>query len=217
MPVGSKRLLCDFSAMRGARAVRLTIFHVDALSTSSPHRATVQYCHKLKTNRGHKLARRIAMAFSVGNGPSLARVARRDSSARRGRRQTNHFGERVQEGPSGNSQAGDDKFSGASCVKTHIRSGWMEMMRGELNGIEGRRKDKQIRRRSLISNSTEASLVFRGAHGADAAAAESLLSWNCFLFCLTGAAIFDNRHGLLKKFDSARAAKPLSQPLKPHE
>jgi hypothetical protein len=31
-----------------------------------------------------------------------------------------------------------------------------------------------------------------------------------FLFCLTGVIFFDNRHGLLKKFESARAAKTLS-------
>ena len=158
LPARSKRLQCDFSAMRGARAVRLIICRVTALQTSLP-----------------------------------------------------------EERPSENSHVTPDELSGSRCVKTRIKSGWMEMTRGELNGTEGCRKDKQIRRRTLISNSTEAPLVFRGARGGDAAAAVSLLSWNCFLFCLTGAAIFDNRHGLLKKFDSARAAKPLSQPLKPHE
>jgi hypothetical protein len=46
--------------------------------------------------------------------------------------------------------------------------------------------------------------------------ADSSISASCvfccdfFLFYLTGKTIFDNRHGLLKKFDCGRAAKTLS-------
>jgi len=36
------------------------------------------------------------------------------------------------------------------------------------------------------------------------------LAIHFFLFCLTGVIFFDNRHGLLKKFESARTAKTLS-------
>lgn len=90
-------------------------------------------------------------------------------------------------------------------------------MRGALSGIGGWRQDKQTPRGRAISIRREKQRPLPCADVADPVAVFGGFSLNFLLFCLTGAAIFDNRHGLLKKFDSARAAKPLSPPLKPHE
>jgi len=70
-----------------------------------------------------------------------------------------------------------------------------------------------MRQDRSISNNNEGRLACAPVRAAHSAKDFSGFFFDFFLFCLTGAAIFDNRHALLKKFDSARAAKPLSQPL----
>lgn len=90
-------------------------------------------------------------------------------------------------------------------------------MRGAVIVEVDRSKDQQMRPSFLIRNSTKKSAALDRARGAQPVAVRGPLFRKFFLFCLTGAAIFDNRHGLLEKTDSARAAKPLSSPLKPHK
>ena len=57
--------------------------------------------------------------------------------------------------------------------------------------------------RLWISGNFAANGVVRAFRGLGSAPTFAAFSADCFLFCLTGASIFDNRHGLLKKFDSA--------------
>jgi hypothetical protein len=47
-------------------------------------------------------------------------------------------------------------------------------------------------------------------YGGNHPIASACFTCDFFLFYLTGATIFDNRHGLLKQRDSVRTAKPLS-------
>jgi hypothetical protein len=98
-------------------------------------------------------------------------------------------------------------LSRAATAKTLIRSGWIEDMRGALSKIEGRRHDFQMRRPDRMSRRTPQSrrADFRGGPRGSAGFASDF-----FLFYLTAAAIFDNRHGLLKKCDRARTARTLS-------
>ena len=83
-------------------------------------------------------------------------------------------------------------------------------MRGAFSEIKTRRQVRQMRRLARISDVGSEDSAQRCRFVAQQPGASSGLSFDSFLFCLTLAAIFDNRHELLKKFDSARAAKPLS-------
>ena len=87
------------------------------------------------------------------------------------------------------------------------------MMRGAFSEMSGFRQDTQMRQVASISNSTEDELTPARVDAVARAGFPYPHSFNFFLFCLTGVAIFDNRHGLLKKLDSVRTAKPLSEPL----
>lgn len=161
---GSRRLRCDFSSLRGARAVSVKIGYV--------------------------------CGFSATNSQTAWGV---------------HL--------PGNFHARRDHFSGARRARKDIRSYWIEkmQMRGAVIGKVDWNKDPQMRRRCLIRNYIKKPAASDRARGAHPVAVRGPLLPKSFLFCLTGAAIFDNRHGLLEKTDNARAAKPLSSPPKPNK
>ena len=83
-------------------------------------------------------------------------------------------------------------------------------MRGAFSGSKRWSPDKQLRFGLWRSGRAAALPLFGGRCVAEKAGA--FPGWSCdfFLFYLTPASIFDNRHGLLKKFDSWRAAETLS-------
>ena len=260
MPVGSKRLGCDFSAMRGARARRVKIKHIMAALETSNAPASFTHQYRRRNDPGHPAT--VALKFCDCRSTGLAAVEQKNSPARPRRSEERLAGEppasgrdgalrrprrvqrrnpecnsRVIELPFGPLNAGWDgaarrpcqprrrggrqtdspveanNLSSAARVKIHIRLHWIEIMRGALSGINGRGKDKQMRPHCSISGNTESELASAGADATDPAGALCGSSFYFVLLYLTGAVIFDNRHGLLKKLDSARAAKPLSQPL----
>jgi len=86
-------------------------------------------------------------------------------------------------------------------------------MRGAFSEIKTQRQDNQMRRITRISDNLPEASTHRYQFFAVPPWGSARLRFDSFLFCLTRGVIFDNRHGLLKKFDSARTAKPLSQPV----
>ena len=83
-------------------------------------------------------------------------------------------------------------------------------MRGAFSEIKVLKQAGQMRRSGTISKSWPAALTLRPRLVAARAETAARLNFDFYLFCLTRALIFDNQHGLLKKFDSAQAAKTLS-------
>jgi len=82
-------------------------------------------------------------------------------------------------------------------------------MRGAFSKIKVLKKDRQMRPGGTISDGwTTAST--RRCWAVAARAEFARLNFDFYLFCLTRAVILDNQHGLLKKFDTVRAAKTLS-------
>jgi hypothetical protein len=83
-------------------------------------------------------------------------------------------------------------------------------MRGLVSGIEEWRQEKRMRLGVWISCHASGTPAPKRGCGAGPARSSSGLACESFLFYLTRAFIFDNRHGLLKKFDSVPAAETLS-------
>lgn len=101
-------------------------------------------------------------------------------------------------------------FSRAARGKNPIRSGSMENMRGALSEIQVRKPKHQMRRSRGISLWGARRRVRRMTGSDRSISASDGSARDFFLFYLTGVRIFDNRHGLLKKLDSARTAETLS-------
>jgi hypothetical protein len=83
-------------------------------------------------------------------------------------------------------------------------------MRGAFSEIKTQRQDNQMRPLTRISDNLPEGSTRRDQLFAVPPWGSARLRFDSFLFCLTRGVIFDNRHGLLKKFDSARAATTLS-------
>lgn len=83
-------------------------------------------------------------------------------------------------------------------------------MRGAVGEKNRWKKADPMRYGPLISHHFYGSTPRRRRRAAVSAGSLPHFTFDFFLFCLTHAAISDNRHGLLKKFDSARAASTLS-------
>jgi hypothetical protein len=89
-------------------------------------------------------------------------------------------------------------------------------MNGAFGEVKFWSRDKRVRR-SWKSDYLKGKVCSRvSAIGAESMGVLPRFLCDFFLFYLTGAMIFGNRPGLLKKFDSARAAETLSA-VKPHE
>jgi hypothetical protein len=86
----------------------------------------------------------------------------------------------------------------------------MEIMRGAFSEIETRTQAQPICRSPKISRGASGVGARARAFEADSKSASAGFICDFLLLYLTGRAIFDNRLGLLKKFDSARAAETLS-------
>jgi hypothetical protein len=99
-------------------------------------------------------------------------------------------------------------FSSLTRGKRLIRSCWSEDMRGACSEIMTRTQVRQIpcgRKKSMARTGFPQGLrIVRFIRVSTPMNCES------FLFYLTGRTIFDNRHGLRKKFDGGRVAKTLS-------
>lgn len=112
--------------------------------------------------------------------------------------------------PPGNSLVRAQDFSRAVGRKTHIRSYWIENMRGAVSEVEARRRDFQIGRGRVIRYTTAASKRSVPSRVRRSRRARPGFTCESFLLYLTGRAISDNRHGLLRQLVSARAAETLS-------
>jgi len=105
----------------------------------------------------------------------------------------------------GNFPLGHRDLSRRTIAKTHIRLCWIEKMRGTLSKIEGQRPDLRMRRPDRISRHSlqpRCAGIRGGSHDPAGFDCDS------FLFYLTPAAIFDNRHGLLKSSTMRRRPEP---------
>jgi hypothetical protein len=83
----------------------------------------------------------------------------------------------------------------------------MESMRGAISELKSRRQNLRRGRRHRISRRIQRPGCARFPGQPRGLAG---FSPDFFLFYLTPGPIFDNRHGLLKKFKSARSAETLS-------
>src|SRR5262249_14530634 len=114
----------------------------------------------------------------------------------------NHAGSRILSRPV--------DFTRAAPGKRHIRSCWIEDMRSGLNETQTWKRLARVRQRRAAGRL--GLLRLKRVKSAPASKARARRGFTCdfFLFYLTGPMIFVNRHGLLKKFDSAQAAETLS-------
>ncbi len=83
-------------------------------------------------------------------------------------------------------------------------------MRGAFSRFKGWRQAKQMRRVFHISGDGAGASAAVARLIADPAGIFRQLTGDFSLLCLTRDVIFDNRHGLLEKSDSALRPKPLS-------
>ena len=90
-----------------------------------------------------------------------------------------------------------------------IRSYSMEKMRGTLNETRIRKHRSQQNSHRTIRSPKPRGSRDQGK-GTQFTARFARVTFVFVLLCLTLVTIFDNRHGLLKKFDSGRAAETLS-------
>ena len=107
--------------------------------------------------------------------------------------------------PPGNFQGWGRYFSRAPAAQSVIKVRWIESMRGATSERKTGRPDLRIRCRTGWR-------IGRRDAGNRWRKPQALTDFTSgfFLFYLTTGVIFDNRHGLLKKFESAQAAKTLS-------
>ena len=137
-----------------------------------------------------------------------------DFSRMRGSRpaavQIRHLVSTLNSKPPGNSRGRVQDFSRAAGRKTHIRSRWIDHMRGAVSELKTRRQAPPFRRDSAMSHSPAASK--RSTHSRVRRLRRARAGFTCdsFLFYLTGRVISDNRHGLLRQRAGARAAETLS-------
>jgi len=85
----------------------------------------------------------------------------------------------------------------------------MEKMRGSLNETQVRKQHRLWNSRRTIRSRKPRGSRDQGK-GTQFTARFARVTLDFVLLYLTLVAIFDNRHGLLKKFDSGRAAETLS-------
>ena len=91
-----------------------------------------------------------------------------------------------------------------------IRSDSMVNMRGALREIRARIRARRTGLHASNRIAKAPHCAFRRLSANKSLAHCSRYVFVFFLLCLTVAAIFDNRHGLFKKFDCGRAAETLS-------
>ncbi len=124
--------------------------------------------------------------------------------------QIRHAGAQSNSTPPGNSLVRAQDFSRAVGRKTHIRSYWIENMRGAVSEVKARKKDSHITRGTVIRHTTTLAKDLIRSRSRRSRRARAGFTCDSFLLYLTARAISDNRHGLLRQRASARAAETLS-------